>query len=185
MKFIITLAFLLSAHLVSVNAVPNPDTDSNRIPDRRFRVLSGDDGIPENWLRFRRQLYPRCSSTTCDNNPGGSQCCEGYGDIQCRYSSDYCPIVSLPYPLSVNWPHDYPSIFHTFTCADSPGCSNVTPNMCENVVLVQVQCPAACKICEPGRMCIPGSRIPSPYDRCNTCLCDANGKIGGCTRAWC
>ena len=33
--------------------------------------------------------------------------------------------------------------------------------------------------------CLAGSRVPSPYDSCNTCLCGEDGSIGSCTRILC
>ena len=33
--------------------------------------------------------------------------------------------------------------------------------------------------------CSPGSRVPSPYDNCNTCTCGEDGSIGACTRISC
>ena len=33
--------------------------------------------------------------------------------------------------------------------------------------------------------CIAGSRVPSPFDNCNTCLCGQDGSIEGCTRILC
>ena len=33
--------------------------------------------------------------------------------------------------------------------------------------------------------CTPGSRVPSPHDDCNTCICGEDGSIGACTRILC
>ena len=33
--------------------------------------------------------------------------------------------------------------------------------------------------------CVPGSRVPSQYDGCNTCLCGEDGSIGSCTIMLC
>ena len=33
--------------------------------------------------------------------------------------------------------------------------------------------------------CLAGSRVPSPFDSCNTCLCGEDGSIEGCTRILC
>ena len=33
--------------------------------------------------------------------------------------------------------------------------------------------------------CIAGSRVPSPFDSCNTCLCAEDGSVESCTRILC
>ena len=112
---------------------------------------------------------------------GGSDVGENKGWIQ----QTKCDELPCPEMCTSGWQYSDGNAWN-IDASMKPTCGKILhlKDWCENNILILVE--FAFYLGNYIHLgCLAGSRVPSPYDSCNTCLCGEDGSIGSCTRILC